>query len=84
MTALLTDSLVEGVYIMFTHISVPLPDHIQQHIRSLSHENFSLWMFIAQNDLLEEASDFLSDCSTCSRLLSSHPLPFPCDDEDDF
>ena len=48
---------------MLTHITVPLPENIRHHLNTLADENFNLWLFIAQNDLLEEARDslFLTD-----------------------
>ena len=43
-----------------TPITIPLPMDLQCRIRSMEQENFCLWMFISQNDLLEEAQEFLS------------------------
>ena len=45
---------------MPTHITVPLPDDILRDFRSLLHENFNLWLFLAQNDLIEDAKNFLA------------------------
>ena len=45
---------------MPTHITVPLPDDILHYCRSISHENFNLWIFLAQNDLIEDAKNFLA------------------------
>ena len=44
-----------------THITVPLPESLQFHIHHLTKENFYLWMFVSQNDLWEEAKEFLRD-----------------------
>ena len=44
-----------------TAITIPLPMELQCHIRNMEQENFSLWMFISQNDLWEEAQEFLSE-----------------------
>ena len=49
---------------MMTHITVPLPESLQFHINHLTEENFYLWMFISQNDLWQEAKEFLRDNST--------------------
>lgn len=46
---------------MLTHITVPIPEPLQNQIRMLSQENFYLWMFISQNDLWEDAVEFLRD-----------------------
>ena len=45
---------------MPTHITVPLPEPLQRQFKALTDENFNLWLFLAQNDLLEEARNFLS------------------------
>ena len=43
-----------------TPITIPLPAELQSHIHNMEKENFCLWMFISQNDLWEEAQEFLS------------------------
>ena len=48
-----------------TPISIPLPTDLQCRIQNMEHENFCLWMFISQNDLWEEAQEFLSDARKC-------------------
>ena len=72
-------------------ISIPLPDSVRHRVNSLARENFALWMFIAQNDLFEEAEEFLSD-DTCDRIFTrcllveesaySYPQPQSCSTED--
>ena len=59
---------------MPTHITIPIPDDILRSFRNLSHENFNLWLFLAQNDLLEEARDFLALDSVFTD--DSDELPF--------
>ena len=44
---------------MLTHITVPLPESIRNQLDMLNRENFYLWMFVSQNDLWEEARDFI-------------------------
>ena len=41
------------------YITVPLPSEIQRRIVALSRENIFLWAFISQNDLWDEALEFL-------------------------
>ena len=48
---------------MITHITVPLPEPLQNQIHMLTRENFYLWMFVSQNDLWEEARAFIYNCS---------------------
>ena len=38
-----------------------IPDTVRRRLTSLSRENFALWAFIAQNDLFDEAEEFLND-----------------------
>ena len=52
--AKMIDEEVHSVY-----ITVPLPNEIQQRIVDLSGENIFLWAFISQNDLWDEALEFL-------------------------
>ena len=59
-----------------TNITIPLPAELQCHIRNLEHENFCLWMFISQNDLWEDAREFLSD-SRKFEFGRSFPQEFP-------
>ena len=44
---------------MLAHFSIP--DTVRRRLTSLSRENFALWAFIAQNDLFDEAEEFLND-----------------------
>ena len=59
---------------MPTHITIPIPDDILRSFRTLFHENFNLWLFLAQNDLLEEARNFLALDSFS--MENSDELPF--------
>ena len=43
------------------NITVPLPEEIERRLNKLTQVNFRLWMFIAQQDLWEEAQEFVSD-----------------------
>ena len=45
------------------NITVPLPEHLARRLTRLTKANFRLCMFIAQQDLLEEAVDFVDDHS---------------------
>lgn len=42
-------------------ITVPLPEQIEKRLKRLAKGNFRLWMFIAQQDLWEEAWDFVGE-----------------------
>ena len=44
---------------MLTHFSIP--ETVRHRLTSLSRENFALWTFVAQNDLFDEAEEFLND-----------------------
>ena len=60
-----------------TPITIPLPMELQCRIRNLENENFCLWMFISQNDLWEEAQEYLSDAKKCTGNRSYQDgLPF--------
>ena len=59
------------------YITVPLPSEIQQRILNLSRENFYLWAFISQNDLWDEAHEFLmSEESSNFHLALADEMPF--------
>ena len=59
------------------YITVPLPSEIQQRILNLSRENFFLWAFISQNDLWDEAHEFLmSEGKSNLHLALADDLPF--------
>ena len=65
----------EEVHSMY--ITVPLPSEIQQRILNLSRENFLLWAFISQNDLWDEAHEFLmSEGSSNLHLALADEMPF--------
>ena len=58
-------------------ISIPLPMDLQCRIQNMEHENFYLWMFISQNDLWEEAQEFLSDARKCGHdKIRRDEIPF--------
>ena len=60
-----------------TSITIPLPLDLQCHIQNIENENFCLWMFISQNDLWQEAQDFLSDARKCGQVKDyREDLPF--------
>ena len=67
---------------------IPVPDPVRRRFNSLARENFALWMFIAQNDLYEEAEEFLSD-ETCDKiflrclLVEEDAFTYPSPEEDD-
>ena len=46
---------------MAAKMIVEIPDSIQERIDNLARDNFYLWMFIAQQELWEDARDFLKD-----------------------
>ena len=48
---------------MAAKIIVEIPKAIRNRIDILTHENFFLWMFISNQDLWEEARDFLDNAS---------------------
>ena len=52
---------------MLAHFSIP--DTVRCRLTSLSRENFTLWAFIAQNDLFDEAEKFLND-STYDKIFT--------------
>lgn len=66
-------------------------DPVRRRMFSLACENLRLWLFIAQNDLFDEADDFLSD-DTYDKIftrclvipLEKHVNNLPWDDSDDF
>ena len=59
------------------YITVPLPNEIHQRILDLSRENFLLWAFISQNDLWDEAHEFLmSEERSYLHLALADELPF--------
>ena len=59
------------------YITVPLPNEIHQRILNLSRENFLLWAFISQNDLWDEAHEFLmSEERSNLHLALADELPF--------
>ena len=71
-SARMTDEEVHNMY-----ITVPLPSEIQQRILNLSRENFFLWAFISQNDLWDEAHEFLmSEGKSNLHLALADDLPF--------
>ena len=43
------------------YICVPLPMEIEAKLSQLKRENFFLWNFLSQNDLWDEAHEFLSE-----------------------
>ena len=57
------------------NISVPLPESVYRNIHDLAQENFNLWIFIAQNDLYEEAEEFISN-DTYDRIYDHGVFPY--------
>lgn len=57
---------------------IPVPEKLKQRLTALSHENFALWTFIAQNDLFDEAEDFIAD-DTYGKIFSRCLLVQECD-----
>ena len=46
--------------LLFLMTSCSFPDDILHFYRSLFPENFNLWLFLAQNDLVEDAKNLLA------------------------
>ena len=71
-SATMVDKEVHNMY-----ITVPLPNEIRQRIINLSRENFFLWAFISQNDLWDEAHEFLmSEERSSLHLALADEMPF--------
>lgn len=62
---------------MFNYIR--LPEKLRLRFSSLARENLALWSFIAQNDLYDEAEDFVND-DTWGKIYAR----FMQDEENDF
>ena len=62
------------------YICVPLPMEIEAKLSQLKRENFFLWNFLSQNDLWDEAHEFLSEeaksHAPCSYADENNDLPF--------